>query len=140
MFKIKIDKPKIKKLKTKKSILLIVFIFAFIGLTIFYLYSNKNKDDAKIPQNSQQPMETYKEGPGGDPSLVISYHDQAVTAFKAGDKEKAKELAIKGLDENSKLTEAQQAQIQGQMKIVYDMSDISKGIYFEAENGPFEQE
>lgn len=73
--------------------------------------------------------QTSKKGQGGEPKLVEQYHSEAVAAWKAGDKQKAKELAQKGLDENDQLTPKQQLEVPDQMGKAFEMYEISRGIY-----------
>lgn len=76
----------------------------------------------------------YKEGDGGNYKLVIQYHAEAVAAWKAGDKDKAKALAEEGLSENDNLTIKQQSKVPQQMELIHDLSDIKYGNYVNYED------
>lgn len=101
----------------------LVLLVIVVGLYWFsqqVLTNIKNND-------STNHSSTYKGGPGGDPKLVISYNNQAKAAWVAGDKQKAKELAKKGLKASAQLTIAQQRGIPDQMGVVVSLYNLSKG-------------
>ncbi len=116
-------KPKNLRTSTPKLVLasIVLIILIFVGLLIVIDKSRTN-----------HPSETtgrYVDGSGGNPKLVVSYHDQAVAAWKAGNKRKAKDLANKGLQADYQLTSAQQSEVPNQMGKLFDLNDIVKGVY-----------
>lgn len=131
-------KLKFKKdlLKTKPFLLgvaLTLILFVIIGFaTAYYFVYGK---DAQIPEDRRDitgpAVKAVPEPAGGDPALVVSYYQQALSAWKAGDKEKAKSLAQKGLDVNEQLTEAQKSQVPDQMNTIYNLFYITEGSYRE---------
>lgn len=122
----------LKKLSAKKKLAFVAVILVLSGAIIgsSILFNNKNSTEVveQEPHTKNTPTEERKVA-GGDPQLVISYHQQSVAAWKAGDKEKAKHLAQEGLNLNDQLTTDQQAQIPQQGDIVYEMYDIAQDLY-----------
>ena len=138
MKKIKITRNKIvnklRGLSLKKKIVFAVASLAIIGLMIgaALVFLDKGDPDAKENEpNPTNPLIEERKVTGGDPAQVIKYHEDAVTAWRSGDKEKAKELAQKGLDLNDQLTNDQLTTIPNQSDKIYDMSDITEGSYEE---------
>ena len=138
MKKIKIARNKtintLRGLSFKKKALL-----ALAGLTIICLiagaavvFLDKEAPNSKENEpNPTNPLIEERKVTGADPAQFIKYHEDAVAAWNAGDKEKAKELAQKGLDLNDQLTNDQLTSIQDQSEKIYDMSDILRGSYEE---------
>lgn len=131
-------KVKFKKdlFKTKPFLLgvaLTLMLLTIIGIaTAYYFIYGK---DAQIPEDRRDvtgpAVKAVPEPAGGDPALVASYYQQALSAWKAGDKEMAKTLAQKGLDVNEQLTEAQKSQVPDQMNTVYNLFYLKEGTYRE---------
>lgn len=118
-----------RKAKRKSRVFWVVCILLLLVSSIIAGYYVSNKI-INTPLDNSEPK-PYKEGPGGDPRLVTKYHDQAVIAWKAGDKEKAIDLAKKGLNENEQLTIDQQGEVPSQATMIFDLYDISQGRYYE---------
>lgn len=114
----------------KKRVSLVVLTFLLLGgvvIAFFVYYSGGISTIIEKSKNSSKIEEPYKPGKGGDPSLVTSYHDQAVEAQKSGDDEKAKKLAEKGLSANTQLTIAQQEQVPNQANTIIELTNIKYG-------------
>lgn len=123
-------KPKSGKKTHKKRVSLVVLTFLLLGgvvIAFFVYYSGGISTIIEKSKNSSKIEEPYKPGKGGDPSLVTSYHDQAVEAQKSGNDEKAKELAEKGLSANTQLTIAQQEQVPNQANTIIELTNIKYG-------------
>lgn len=120
-----------KKLKSKKTTRAIISIaLLLIILTIGYIwYQTRSAVDDKNTKTTPEyeKSQLYKEGQGGDPDLVVEYHDQSYSAWVKGDKQKAKQLAEQGQSEARKLTKAQHATIVGQADIMQNLDAIVKG-------------
>lgn len=136
--KIKIVRNKIVKklrgLSFRKKILFSVVCFAAAGLIVvaFIMPQDKKSPDPKESEpNPKGSLIEERKVTGGDPAQLIKYHEDAVAAWRTGDKERAKELAQKGLDLNDQLTNDQLMSIQDQPDKIYDMSDILRGSYEE---------
>ena len=133
--KLKITINKIKKSPGRFSArqkLIFIVLAAVIALAVVYSAGILMKEDPSSKDQDPKPTTLPREEiilTGGDPNLVVSYHEQAIAAWKAGDKEKAKELATKGLELNDQLTTDQQAQIPSQSDVMFELYDISKGSY-----------
>ncbi len=128
----------VRQLSIRKKIFLgvVVILGLIIAGGIVYISRDSKKDqnveiideDPSSPVRKAKPPE-IKEKTGGDPAAVIRYHEQAISAWQAGDKVRAKELAQKGIDINDSLKPEQLPQIPNQMNIIFELSDISQGIY-----------
>ncbi len=131
--KLKFKKDLFKTKPVLVGVVLALILLIIIGLaTVYYFTYGK---DAQIPEDRRDitgpAVKAVPEPAGGDPALVTSYYQQALSAWKAGDKEKAKSLAQKGLDVNEQLTEAQKSQVPDQMNTIYNLFYITEGSYRE---------
>lgn len=133
MVNLQLKKLELRNLSKRQKIVCAgVLVLITLALTILFVINNSREDNTKKvegPPNKVGEAVTYKAGTGGDPGLVTSYHDQAVAAWKVGDKSKAKELAQKGLDANKQLTEPQMQQVPKRTQVIYDMYDITQDVY-----------
>lgn len=123
-------KSKPGKKTHKKRVSLLVLTFLLLGTAViafFVYYSGGISTIIEKSKNSSKIKEPYKPGKGGDPSLVSSYHDQAVEAQKSGDDEKAKELAEKGLEVNNQLTVVQKEAVPDQANTIIELTHIKYG-------------
>lgn len=121
------------KVAPKRRLLFVTIIFLtlFVSIAVFVLYFYKSEMFSQHKTNTTSEQTSPKEGAGGDPAVVTKYHDDALSAWKSGDKQKAKELAQKGLDANDQLTYKQQLEVPHQMSTVLEMNDIATGAYNE---------
>lgn len=104
--------------------MLFVAAIAVSGVYIFY----ETQPNAQEGTTSDTPSkEGFGQGKGGNPTQMTSYNDQAVAAWKAGDKEKAKELAQKGVETGSKLTSKQMKQVPNSIEVSYNLQVMSEG-------------
>lgn len=102
------------------AIIIIVFACALaIFLTKGYIDYKQSKTDSKYELSQR-----YKEGAGGNPKSVISYHDQAIKAWKSGDKQKARDFAQKGVDAAKELTAKQNLDIPNQATVILNLNAI----------------
>lgn len=109
----------------RRALLVLVVLAIFLGSVTVYLYVHSNSQSKKNLATTY-----YKEGEGGDPNLVIKYHREAVSVWKAGDEAKAKSLAKKGIEQANKLTIAQQAKIPNEISVVFELNDLADGVYY----------
>jgi hypothetical protein len=119
---------KSKKHSKTRKLLLIAFVIVFFLISLlaaYYILYIPNQ----IKNGSQKVSlgEPVKGGPGGDVQSLNTYYKEALAAFKAGDKQKAKLLAGKGLDENSQLTLEQRQQVIGQSEVIINLERIQRG-------------
>ncbi len=120
------SKTKLYKKRTMTIVLLLLVIM--VGLLGYFLIVNKS---ISWPGVKKDTSGYYKPGTGGDVLVFNRAYEDALVAWKSGDKEKAKELAQKGLDENEKLSVQQQETIDYQIEKIRILYDLTKGRYFE---------
>lgn len=108
-----------------KKIFVLILLIVILGAIAFATMQNV----IFLPSGDANDKPYYTQGKGGDYKEIIDTHEQAIAAWKRGDKQKAKELAQRGLDENKNLTTEQQKKIPDQMNKIFDLYDISQGSY-----------
>lgn len=122
-----------KKLHNRRVVFMIILLVTVLVGVIAGLYvvlTDKNIDLLGTSKNKST-SGYYTPGTGGDISVFNKSYDGAVAAWKQGDKDKAKELAQIGLDENEKLSVKQQEEIDDQIEKIRILYDLTKGRYFE---------
>lgn len=110
--------------KSKKIFVLILLIIILGAIALATM-----QNAIFLPSKDANDKPYYTQGNGGDYQEIIDTHEQAIAAWKRGDKQKAKELAQRGLDENKNLTTDQQKKIPNQMSKIFDLYDITQGSY-----------
>lgn len=108
---------------------LTLLLLVIIAITTGYYYVTEDSKKKALKSPTGPPVVAVPEPAGGNPGLLTDYYQQALDAWKAGDKEKAKSLAQRGLDVNDQLTEAQKQQVPNQIDVVYDLFYIKEGQY-----------
>lgn len=101
-----------KLLANKKVLLLLVVILTALGV-LFYFYYPKLQPGVKDEQGITQQAKKY---------------DDAVKAWKAGDKKHAQELAKEFLEENETMTQEEREKVPGQANKTLDMIDMVDGL------------
>ncbi len=101
--------------------LLLVSVFVYL---LFFKDSNFLGLNGDADTSSER---TFGGGKGGDANLAQSYDNQAVAAWKSGDKAKAKDLANKGMQEASKLSTEQLKQLPDAIGLTYRLQTMSDG-------------
>lgn len=107
-------RPRYKKLKRfpgGKRVFALVVVSVVVGLSLFAYYSNLQYEVQEKSKTTQQ----------------VKYYDDAVKAWKGGDKKKAKELAREFLKQNDNMSQAEREKVPGQVNKVLNMLDMEDG-------------
>lgn len=124
----KSDKKESNNKNKNRRVLFIYIVLLISVLTVFggILYINGasfyNSSNTENTQNKKPTL-----GSGGSVDLVKDYKEQAVNAWKSGDKKNAQELAKKGLKEYKNLTIDQSKQIPQSIEVSYSLQMMSEG-------------
>lgn len=121
------NKPSQTKEKRHNKRYVFWLVGFFIVVAVFGLAYNQYQQMQNDKNKKSQNVGVYKGGPGGDPKKVISLNDEATAAWKAGDKQKAKDLAQQAIDAYEQLTSDQQKTIPGPIDVVINLNSIKRG-------------
>lgn len=101
--------------------ILLLVVFIVIG---YFLYTTPPSFFGSQEATKEK---GFGQGEGGDPKAIINYNDQAVAAWKSGDKEKAQELAQKGVEAGKSLTSAQMKELPDPIETSYNLQTMAGG-------------
>lgn len=112
---------------SKKNVSFGIAIILLVLIAIIAGYLLYTSQPTLFGGKETQKEKGFGQGTGGDPKAMVEYNDQAIAAWKAGDKEKAKELAQKGLETGKNLTTAQMKELPDPIEASYNLQAMANG-------------
>lgn len=113
-------------IRSMKIAIIVLFVAVIIASGVYILYKTQPGIFGNQTTNDAQ-EKGFGQGSGGDPAQMTVYNDQAVAAWESGDKEKAKELAQKGLEEGKNLTSAQMKELSDPIETSFNLQTMAGG-------------